>query len=242
MPKQVTAIISIPNLDPINDTASWSFEFESDTATDFSNISAVITACQNFVTTAGTGGAASIGFYLSASVDRATNHAAVTVYDITGHLDGSPHGSPVAMQNFTIPVGSGSAQAFPEGCAAALSFRGDYGTDVEFGGSPPGRTRPRARDRNRVYIGPLSSVCAQKDATTGRCEWSSTFVTDALAALFSLSGTHTAGGDAWNFRVWSKKDAALKLPTESWMDNRVDYQRRRSDEGGVRVYRALASV
>jgi hypothetical protein len=81
-----------------------------------------------------------------------------------------------------------------------------------------------------------------KDSTTGRCDFSANFITDMLASLFSISGTHTTAGDAWNFRVWSRKDARLKLPTEAWMDNRIDYQRRRSDPNSAKTFRALASV
>jgi hypothetical protein len=241
--RQVTAVTTIQNLDPNNDASTWSFEFESAEATGFANIAAVITACQNFVNTAGTGGTHPVCYYLGRSVDLGTNHASVEVYDITGHLGvGARHGPPVAMQNFTVGSEAATPGACPEGVAACLSFRGDYGTDVEFGGVPVGTTRPRSRDRNRVFIGPISSFSLAQDATTQRTTLYNGLITDFLAAIFDLSSTHTGGTDHWNFRVWSKMDAALKLPTEAWMDNRPDYQRRRSDQGGVRTFRPLASV
>lgn len=238
MPKDVRARITLPSRDATVDNPSISFSFHSDAATNFANISAVTDACIAFINTAGTGGANAIANYLHRVLNTGTNLSTVEVYDITGHLDGSPAGSPVAIVNFTL--GTPAAHAgIPEGCAATVSFRADYGTDVEFG---PG-TRPRSRDRNRVYVGPLNNAAIVDDVTTNRTMFASAFMTDALAALFDLSDTHTSGGEDWDLVVWSRVNAGVKTPILGFMDPRVDYQRRRSDPDPTQlVSRALAAA
>lgn len=241
--KQTTVVVAIPMLDPLVDTSSWSLEFESDTATDFTNIGAVFTGITNFMTTVPSGGVAAPGAYLSGCADHGSNHCTMTAYDITGALGlHQDHGGPVATQNFTLPTLAGGWAGFPEGCAAVLSYRGNYGTDVEFGGTPPGHTRPRARDRNRFYFGPLNSQATTTDISTNRCKFKPQFITDMLLAFNTLSQAKIAGGDTWLLRVWSRTDAALKVPTEAWMDDRIDYQRRRADQGGVRTFQVLPGL
>jgi hypothetical protein len=64
-----------------------------------------------------------------------------------------------------------------------------------------------------------------------------------LAAGFNLSETVTAGGNQYNWRQWSRKDATVNLITELWMDDRPDYQRRRTDDDpGSRTYRPASSA
>lgn len=240
MPKSVTVRVSIPMLDPLVDTSSFSLEFTSSTASDFSNISAVFNAISTFMTTVPTGGVAAPGAYMSGCADHGSGHCTMTAYDITTALGiGEDHGGPVATQNFTLPTLAGGWANFPEGCAAVVSYRGDYGTDVEFGGTPPGKTRPRASDRNRFYFGPLNSAATSGDVSTNRCILKPQFINDMLQAFNILDQAHTAGADTWHLRVWSRKLAALKVPTEAWMDNRIDYQRRRADQGGTRTYQVL---
>ena len=238
MTQVIKAVATIPNKDPLIDSTDNIFVFESDTATDYSEVSAIYTAIINFYTVAGTGGGNAIDHYFSDSHDAGTNHASITLYDISTHLNGTPAGAPVAMENWTCP-GGGSGNPCPEGVAAAISYRRDYGTDVEFGTG----TRPRSRDRGRIYVGPVSSVALDEDGTTNRCIWKAQFITDCLAAAYNLSEGHTAGGTEYVWRQWSRKNASVGLITELFMDNRPDYQRRRSDDApGFRTYRASAAV
>lgn len=239
--KQITVVVTIPNVDVLVDPSSISFEFESTTATGFTNITSVFVAIQNFFNSP-VGGGSSVCTYMSRSVDFGTPHCTLVAYDITGHLDGTPHGSPVASLNWTLATPATTANPFPEGVAACLSFRGDYGTDVEFGGTPPGASRPRSRDRNRVYLGPLNSTCAAQNSTTHATFFTTTFINDCLAQFNDLCSAHTTSTDTWHLRQWSRKNAALKVPTEAWMDTRVDYQRRRSDQGGNRTFITLPGV
>lgn len=242
MAKVALARIQLATLSSTVDPMSWSFVFQSAVATDFSSVTPLFTALHNFLNQVGdiTGTVNAVGHYLPPVVDGGAGHTTFSLYDITGHLDGTPHGSPVAVAtDQVIPPTVSTVKPVPEGCSAAISFRSDYGTDVEFG---PGGTRPRARDRNRVYI-PINSNALDFEATTNRVEISAQCMTDFLGALHKLSETIDVSGNAWNLRVWSRKAAAVKLPTEGWMDNRPDYQRRRTDPApGTRVFAALASV
>lgn len=218
------------------DNASWQFVFHSNTAADFSGITPVIGAVEAFTNTAGTGGAHPLAWYISDVMSRGVADTTIEVYDITTHLDGSPHGSPVAMSNYHLGIVGTTPRGLPEGVAATISFRADYGTDVEFGP----HTRPRARDRNRVYVGPLTTDAIDYGQLGHQCVLKDAFITDCLAALFDLSGVH---GSDWVLQVWSRVNAAVKLPTIGWMDNRPDYQRRRSDpRPGFKTSRSLESV
>ena len=238
MPGTLLVRTTIPVLDPTSDPSSSSFVFATTGTVNPSSLGPLIAHVQKFWTTAGTGGTNAVQHYLSPVVDPSVNHATTEIYNITAHLDGSAHGSPITMTDFTITPSA--FNSLPEGVAATVSFRADYGTDVEFG---PG-TRPRSRDRNRVYIGPLANVSTENDPTSFRCRFKAQFITDCLAALFDLSSSVTDDtGNEWVLQVWSRKNAATKLPTTGWMDDRPDYQRRRSDPNpGSRVSRALSSV
>lgn len=238
MPKVALIKVWMPALDPTDDPATNGFVFLGSGATDFTSISDLFTHVLNFYNTHGTGGTHPISYYLGAQLDRAPNHCTISAYDITGHLNGTPHGSPVAVQNWTLGA-SAATEVLPSGVAAAVSFRADYGTDVEFGP----HTRPRARDRNKVFVGPINLAAISSDSTTNRCILSVPFVTDALAALFDLSEVVDETGADWVLQVWSRVNAATKLAVEGFMDNRPDYQRRRSDPApAARTFRALSAV
>lgn len=236
MPKTALIKTLIPALDSDDDPSSNGFVFLGSGAADFSGIAALFTHVENFYNVTGTSGANPVSHYMGRQLDRGSSHCHITAYDITGHLDGSPHGSPVAADTWTLG-GSGAVNSVPSGVAAAVSFRADYGTDVEFGVG----TRPRSRDRNRVYIGPLTVDALNEDSVTHRVKLSNTFIGDCLAALFNLSEAVGIGGDDWVLQTWSRKNASTKLATEGFMDDRPDYQRRRSDPGN-KTFRALSAV
>jgi len=151
----------------------------------------------------------------------------IELYDITAHLNGSPAGSPVYIDHFSLAVG-GSGQTAPDGCAALVGFRSDYGVDVEFAPN----TRPRSRDRNRFYLGPLLMLALTVDAQNRCILYNATahFVADlslALTALQASSGT----SDRPVWVQWSPTNAAVKDITHIWVDDAPRYQRRRSDTG-----------
>lgn len=260
MAQQILVTAHVPSKDSSLDGFTNAFAFETTGTVVPGNLLPIMNNVAAFYNNAGTGGTNAVGKYLGPSLDTTSGHLLCQVYNITGHLDGTPHGSPIASSGYTLTSPTGS-NALPEGVACCLNFQSDYGIDVEFGpsGSIPtpadiiadygaasthtGKTRPRARDRNRIYIGPLNASATQ-NASTGRCQFTSQFITDVLAALFSLSGTISDGsGNSYNLRQWSRRNASCKIPTEAWCDDRPDYQRRRADTNpGTRTYRALAAT
>lgn len=229
----------IASTDPDVDDASNQFVFQSESATDWSLSGALLNHVVAFYNSPGTGATHPIASYISPVMSRVANTGTIEVYDITTHLDGSPHGSPVAMKNFTLSVPLTHPSGLPEGVAATVSFRSDYGTDVEFGTG----TRPRARDRNRVYVGPLTTDAINVGDSGSQCTLSDVFIGVCLDAMLDLSTSVIDASNEWVLMQWSRKNAALKLPTTAWMDNRPDYQRRRSDpRPGFKTFKPLSST
>lgn len=179
---------------------------------------------------AGTGAVQAPEWYLSSEVNPGVGEVSVGVYDITGHLDGSPHGSPVHVSVGTRAITGTAGTNLPTGCAGVVSYRAAYGTDVEFGSG----SRPRARDRNRFYFGPLGPGAVDTESVTNRTELKVAFQTDMLKWLTTVAAVITIGGHFADLRVWSRKNASIKPCLTAWMDNRIDYQRRRADQGLAR--------
>jgi hypothetical protein len=214
----------MPSLSVVEDASSNSFVFVSDAATDFTNISAVFTQVIAFYNTVASGSGFALSHYMGLGMDRVTNHCTMLAYDITSHLAGTPHGSPVGSTSWTLGAAA-SSSVLPSGLAAAISYRADYGTDVEFA---PG-ARPRARDRARTYLGPLNQATVGTESVTSRCILTPSFVNDCLHALAALEASIVVGSETWDLAVWSRKNASTKFVVEAYMDDRFDYQRRRSD-------------
>jgi hypothetical protein len=164
--------------------------------------------------------------YLSATLNRGANVSELAVYDITGALGvGDPAGSPVAVRMFTLGNPVGGVVSLPAGDCGVLSWRAAYGSDVEFGTG----TRPRASDRNRMYIGPINSGAINDDSEIPVVTiLHANFRSDLLRAILALQTALLAIDNPWQIEVWSRKDAACKDATVAWVDDRPDYQRRRS--------------
>lgn len=173
--------------------------------------------------------------YGAPSIDTGAGHAMLEAYDVTAHLDGSPAGSPVATQAFTAQTQAVTTALLPEGVACCVSYRANYGTDVEFGTG----SRPRARDRNRFYLGPLYGTCLSAEASTHRAQFSSAFITSTLNALNTLALVNVSSVPTWALRTWSRKNASTSVAQTAWIDDRPDYQRRRTDPSVIRTYHAL---
>lgn len=225
---------TIPTLNPDTDAVTSQFVY----AQDGGNTGDLVAHIAGFYNTAGAGATQALCHYLSPIFDGGTNHGVIEVYDLTSHLDGSPMGSPVDGGNFTL-TGPGSSTMVPEGVSACVSWRAAYGTDVEYGP----HVRPRARDRNRRYLGPLnSSALSAVFSGSNRVTLFPQFMTDALAntkqvEVITSTGFGTGfGPDQWNLQVWSPTAGTVKPVYEYWIDDRPDYQRRRSDQPGIKNF------
>jgi hypothetical protein len=251
--------VAIPFLSPLLDSAHVSFTFEDITAGGGTSgsLSGLATAVIAFFNSQGSQTKSMAG-YMPTCIDRTANSCLVSIQNITGHLDGTAAGSPISLTNFSLGAPGTLPVSLPEGVSLALSWRAAYGTDVEYGpvtdiptpkhivdkyGADPthkGRTRPRARDRNRTYLGPLGVSTIGNEATTNRCQFTTSFVGDALKALQTLSLVNVSGEPNFALRTWSRRNASLKLATTLYADDRPDYQQRRTDPSNLR--QALASL
>jgi len=183
-----------------------------------------------------TGATSAVCQYLGPSLDISRG-LGWTAYDITAHLNGSPHGAPIASGNYSIPSVGTSTTVIPEGVAACLSYRGNYGTDVEFLRDPVTHkitARPRARHRGRIYLGPLDQIAFQQDSTTKRGRLKTLFMTDIMAQLQGAISITDSASNKWQLWHWSKKNASVEPIVQAWVDDRPDYQRRRSDQSTTR--------
>lgn len=153
-----------------------------------------------------------LAYNLALTLDRSAGKAKLNVYDITGHLDGSPHGVPIEMDTFTLGASSGDA-ALPADVCVGLSFH----ADITYTG------RKAARQRGRVFLGPMADNASvvNQNATTKEAEVGTAFTDDLLSAAATL----LAAEPTWS--VWSRADAALHAVIGGWVQNRFDSQRRR---------------
>lgn len=215
------------------DNPSFHLDYQATGGTPtITNINTLITNVTTKITNPAIGAGSSLTAYWNKVIGRTANTGQILAYDVTGHLTGTPYGSPVASGVFT-PSPVLSAGSFPEGCCIVVTFQAPYGSDVEFG---PG-SRPRSRDRGRVYFGPVypGILGANADNSSNILAAS---ITDMLANFHGLT-TVTDGALTWLLCVWSRKNGIMKPLSELWCDNRVDYQRRRSDQPGLRTYLAV---
>jgi len=179
----------------------------------------ITTALQSFYNDDTGGMDNSLATYLAPCISRA-ELPVVKHYVLDGNLDGSAHGSPVRIDEFTSLDATGAATGLPAEVACCLSFHGSFGTDPEFG---PG-TRPRSRDRGRIYFGPLITGVSITDGTTGRVVPAGTFIADLI-----IAGQRLRDDADTHWSVWSRADAALKLVTQVSVDDAWDTQRRRGE-------------
>lgn len=207
---------------------NWAFHTDEASATSF--LADVIPGLTAFYNTAPTGEAHPLAYLIGKHVSRTADACVHKVYDIGGHLDGSPAGSPAAIAPFTLAAASTDAQ-LPAEVAICLSFHSSYGVAAEFGD----HLRPRARLRGRVYIGPLIADTTalqplSEDAGTGIVRVGSgarTLITKAADEL--RQGLHYAGGPDTNatWSTWSRAASLTHPVAEVWVDDAFDTVRRR---------------
>src|ERR1044072_6972225 len=115
------------------------------TDTDMTNL---VTDIKNFYTTIASGASYALTALLAPRLDVGTNKCRCEFYLLPDDAP-APSGPPAAIKMFTL--GTTGSTGLPNESAVALTILGaGYDTVPEFSGS----TRPRARRRGRIYIGP----------------------------------------------------------------------------------------
>lgn len=182
------------------------------------------------------------GEFLSPTLSRVTNACEFSVYDITGHEDGSPHGSPIVSVFGTID-GAGASTALPSEVAvvATLEAVGRAVAAVETpDGADPGSAidRPKQRHTGRFFFGPCNSACIAIVSSVARpsagiqthlMQMVETFDDELRAA----TATGLAAG------MWSRADAEVRRLEAVSVDNAFDTQRRRGEKATIRQRRTL---
>lgn len=177
-------------------------------------------------------GGVPLGSYLSKGVSRVANACTVKLYDITDHLDGSPHGSPYALGTFTIAT-EGADLALPDEVALVCTLEA-AGRSTQFveipDGTDPGTAvdRPRQRYTGRVYFGPFTSSATANDANGSARPTTAIMNAVRERVIAAALAIDAAGaGDVAGLGVWSRVDRAIRGIDNVRTDNAWDTQRRR---------------
>lgn len=186
------------------------------TAGEWANVNSDIS---NFINTLAVGQTNAVFQYLSNVLKR----TAASITTQAFKLPAAPGPTGVAVFSGTIsPAGGGGGNDLPAELAICLSFHGDYTLIPEHGA---GGTRPKARWRNRVFLGPITDFGTTPDGTTSEILISSQCRTDLTKAAGKLQTA--LAGHGVNWVTWSPTDWAAHPVVGGWVDNAVDVQRRR---------------
>jgi hypothetical protein len=186
----------------------------------------ITTALTTFYNTGAGSPSHAIANAISTAIDRGANRTHIRYYLLDGHLDGSAHGSPVRQDDFTLGSAIGTGSNFPSEMAVCITYHTAYLTDPEFG---PGHTRPRARDRGRIYLGPLRDtikLLAVDSEPRLDPDWAQAFAA-AAARLVADADTQWV--------QWSRSNTITNTVSSGWVDNAFDVQRRRGPDSTSRV-------
>lgn len=208
------AATGLPEDAVVND---WAFRLIAGGAPSAGDLAAIAGVVGNFYR-AGAAAADRVGNYISDVINRAVTHE-IQVFSI------SAGGSPIYSEAWLGPVAAALGAPLPNEVAGVLSFHGDLTTVVEEAGA----TRPRARRRGRVYIGPLIQS-AITNATPPPLAPAFTLAMRANATVM-YDAAEAAG---WRWSVWSRADDELYPVVAGWTDNAPDTQRRRGQDATLR--------
>lgn len=216
------------------DSVMNSFAFRSDVPVEPVMLLDIKNAVASFYNGLATGQGTTIASYISSQIDRSTGGVALKTYDITGHLDGSPVGSPIDVDSFTL--GTQSTQTLlPPTTAAVVTLRGRDA--VSFPVEGPNNTRPRARRTGRLFLGPLSANAGSTANNTAQRP-SSTFRGAVLAACEGLQDALVDGDYTWC--VWSRATSSMHAIVRAEMDDSFDVLRSRKQRPTTRSVRTFA--
>lgn len=143
-------------------------------------------------------------------------------------------GSPILVD--TYHPGATGASALPEEVALCLSYRGNI-TDVP---EEQGATRPAARRRGRIYLGPLATSVGTTDATSQRLIPTSAAISTVLTAADTLQTALQADvSNPMSWAVYSRANGVAYEADLAWISNDWDTQRRRGRPATARTTQVL---
>lgn len=212
----MTSFTGLPQDDIVND-----FAFKALVAPlpiDLTNMFAAVDEFYRTLTSSGN----AVSQLISPFVSRAATHK-LQAYSITA----AGTGSPIREDAWLGPVAAIENEGLPSECAAVLSFHADLTGVLEEAGA----TRPKARRRGRVYIGPLCPFAVD----VGNPPYFLTAQTRATLNAAAVRLKDSAAADNVPWQVWSRVDQQLRPVVAGWTDNAPDTQRRRGATSTARV-------
>lgn len=239
----VKCVVTLPAVsgfpeDACTNTFSFIVPAGFPTAPTYEQLTNAIAEFYNFITSTTN----AIASFMGPSLSRAANACSVDVYDVTGHLNGSPHGSPVYTDLFTL-AGDEAGQELPREAALALTLRGNgWASQLveEPDDADPGDEvqRPRQRYTGKVYLGPWKDTSDAESATGNLSIPSTALRTTILDSAENLFDDLSVLSIFWS--TWSRSDAAMRSITDVQIDDAWDTQRRRGGAPVTRTTRNLA--
>jgi hypothetical protein len=212
-------------------TQSWSV-VGINSATDAADLAAATVAFTTFFNTdVPAAGAMCVADIIAPCIDRVANGCKIKYYDLTGHLDGSPHGSPFRTDSFTLGASS-AGNGYPEEIAIAVTLeafgRTDAPVEVPDGADPDGLVdRLKQRHTGRIYIGPTCVNAATLDSNLSPRP-SSTVRTLLTGAVDRLDNDlHGLPTQIAAVGIWSRADEIMRSIEAVSVDDSFDSQRRR---------------
>lgn len=208
----------------IEDSFINDFAFTKSLPQSSAEIDELFTRVSNFYRQDDTEGFA-VSEFISTSVSRAVTHELVAYRIQAGGL-----GSPIASEPWLGPVApiSGSFN-LPNEVAMCVSFHADLTGVLEESGA----TRPKARRRGRLYVGPLIREAVQ--AHLPNPVLNPTFGVALREGIGRIMDANDDAGSGGSFGVWSRKDATVRVVTGGWTDNAPDTLRKRGQKSSARV-------
>lgn len=184
-----------------------------------------------------------LGAFIGATQERSAEMCIARAYDITTHLDGSPHGSPVAEDAFSLPAALNAETGVAQ-VAGVITLRARAFSDVQVEipggpGDPAPTVRPRARRTGRLYIGPLTTPALVFGAGVP-ARLSAGFRANAVHSAEMLQDTLEALGAVWC--VWSRAGGTLHAVIRAECDDSPDVIRSRKVDQSARDVRTFAPV
>lgn len=168
-----------------------------------------------------------LGIFISRAIDRAQTHT-LEVYSLAAGL---PLGSPVLISPWLGPTDPPVSTGIPTECAGVLSYHASLTGVME----EVGATRPKARRRGRLFIGPLNDLAIQAGTPPYRLDSANGGFLQTLrqAAVKLMDDSEAVSGMPWC--VWSRKDSTLRTVVGGWTDDAPDTMRSRGVKASARV-------
>jgi hypothetical protein len=215
------------------DTVENVFHFKGDPlgGTVASEAADIATMLKSFYNDTFESASTDVANYIGRQISRAANVCKVVVYHKDDFDRDTLFGSPDHTLSFTLDPAQASTTEFPSEVAICCSFHGDL-TDVpETVGTPPNVTRPAARRRGRLYIGPLNSAASAGGGATPD-PLTSANVQNALGRALRMLRSDDSP-TRWG--IWSKADEEFYEIEGGYIDQAFDTQRRRGVASSARI-------